>query len=777
MSIRLRALWVASVILASCASPAPPRPVVPQKRPAPSSAAPVTSQGIEQWASAKNIFETRCVVCHGCYDAPCQLQLGSFDGIERGATKTKVYEATRLLASEPSRLFIDAYGIKAWREREFFPVLPEGKSNDPSSSLLVRMLDLKRKHPLPVGGDLPKGFELGLDRNQVCASADEFEEELADEHPLWGMPYALPGLTDAEHKVIVDWVRAGTPHQALPECSRDVLAAIERWEDFFNDATSKGKLSSRYMYEHLFLASLYFEGVDEHTFFRLVRSRTPPGQDIVEIPSRRPFDDPGHGRFFYRLRRQHTAPLAKTHMPYALSDARLKRWTELFRDAKYDIKSLPSYDPETAANPFLTFQALPVHSRYRFMLEEAQFTMMGFIKGPVCRGQVALDVIEDRFWISFVHPESPIVEAETAFLAKVSDHLDLPAERGSNAMLVNWLMYARHQKKYLEAKSKFLGKLAMNTKVTLDLIWDGDKTNPNAALTVLRHFDSATVTKGFVGGPPKTAWVVGYALLERIHYLLVAGFDVFGNVGHQLNTRLYMDFLRMEAEHNFLLLLPQQRRRAMVDGWYRDIRGAVKDQVYGKVARFDQQSAIVYKTKTPEQELYEMLKQHLEPALDRRYELAQVKDEGLRTSVDRLTCFAGMPASYMPETSFIEVVEDSGERSYFTISRDSGHTNVARVFSEDERRLPKEDHLTVTYGFLGVYPNAIFRIKRVEIDAFVDAVMKLDGNDSYARLRDRFGVKRTDAEFWQVSDRMTEAYRTMQPLEAGLFDLNRLEAN
>ena len=44
--------------------------------------------------------------------------------------------------------------------------------------------------------------------------------------------------------------------------------------------------------------------------------------------------------------------------------------------------------------------ALPVRSRYRFMLEEAQFTLMGFIKGPVCRGQVALDVIEDRFWIN-----------------------------------------------------------------------------------------------------------------------------------------------------------------------------------------------------------------------------------------------------------------------------------------------------------------------------------------------------------------------------------------
>jgi len=777
MNVRLGALWVASITLACCASPAPPPPRTPGTRvlptPAPLVAPPEASA---QWSKANQILESRCVVCHGCYDAPCQLQLGSFDGIERGATKLQVYEATRLLASEPSRLFIDAQGIDAWRKREFHPVLPEGGQRDPQASLLVRMLDLKREHPLPVGGDLPGGFELGLDRKQVCASPDEFGE-FRSEHPGWGMPYALPGLSASEHATLVDWVAAGTPHTPPPECSRDVLAAVDRWEEFLNDATSKGKLSARYLYEHLFLASLYFEGVDDHTFFRLVRSRSAPGRDIEEIPTRRPYDDPGHGRFFYRLRRQHTAPLAKTHMPYALSDARLKRWTELFRDAKYEIKSLPSYDPEQASNPFHTFRALPVHSRYRFMLEEAQFTMMGFIKGPVCRGQIALDVIEDRFWISFVHPESPIVEAEGAFLSTVSDHLDLPAESGSNAALVNWLLYARHQKKYLQAKSKFLQGLATKTKVTLDLIWDGDRRNPNAALTVLRHFDSATVTQGFVGGPPKTAWVVGYALLERIHYLLVAGFDVFGNLGHQLNTRLYMDFLRMEAEHNFLLLLPRQRRTAMVEKWYRDIRGGVKDQVYGKVARFDQQTSIPYQTKEPEQELYTMLKQHLEPVLETRYELGRIRDKELRTAIDRLTCFAGIEASYMPETSFVEVAENDGRRSYFTITRDSGHSNVARVFGEDDRRIPKEDHLTITHGFLGVYPNALFRVGRADIDTFVEGVMKLNGSSAYAALRDRFGVKRTDAEFWQVTDRMTQAYRDLAPVEAGLFDLNRLGAN
>ena len=104
---------------------------------------------------------------------------------------------------------------------------------------------------------------------------------------------------------------------------------------------------------------------------------------------------------------------------------------------------------------------------------------------------------------------------------------------------------------------------------------------------MFRHFDSASVVKGLVGEPPKTAWVIGYALFERIHYLLAAGFDVYGNVGHQLNSRLYMDFLRMEGESNFIDLLPRAARESTRDYWYRGASQSVKDYVYGRKAQFD----------------------------------------------------------------------------------------------------------------------------------------------------------------------------------------------
>ena len=76
----------------------------------------------------KPILDNRCVVCHGCYDAPCQLKLSSIEGIKRGATKKKLYDGRRILGTRPSRLFIDATTKEQWRGKEFHPVINENNN-------------------------------------------------------------------------------------------------------------------------------------------------------------------------------------------------------------------------------------------------------------------------------------------------------------------------------------------------------------------------------------------------------------------------------------------------------------------------------------------------------------------------------------------------------------------------------------------------------------------------------------------------------------------------
>jgi hypothetical protein len=727
------------------------------------------------WSEAQHVFETRCVVCHGCYDAPCQLKLGTFDGVARGASSDKVYDGTRLLASTPTRLDIDAHDAAGWRKKGFHPVLPEGSESDPRASLLLRMLDLKRAHPLPAGGDLSRDFTLDLDRKETCTTAAHFDD-YAKSHPLWGMPYALPGIDEAQERALVRWVTAGAPQPPAAEVTAPVSESIAQWEAFLNGPSPKAQLVGRYIYEHFFLASLYFKGLGDETFFRLVRSRTSSGIAVDEIPTRRPFDDPEAARVYYRFVRRLERPLEKTHMPYPLSAARLRHFEKLFLEPDYVVDRLPGYEPEVAANPFRAFQLIPAESRYRFMLEEAEYTIMGFIKGPVCRGQIALDVIEDRFWITFIRPDAPWIKEETDFLAGVKQDLDMPAEGGSTALPTLWLGYGSQHAKYVEKRTAFLEQVTKGGEgLTPRLLWDGDGTNSNAALTVFRHFDSATVVKGLVGSAPKTAWVIGYPLLERVHYLLVAGFDVFGNVGHQLTTRLYMDFLRMEGEADFLMFLPPAQRKELTDHWYRGVTGAAKATIANELAGFGGMPKIQYVTGDPKKELFALIEGRVGRVAPHTFDLERVEDGSLRSSVVRLAQVKGRAASLLPETSFVTVTSPDGARAHFTILRDSGHTNVAHLFQEDKRRVPAEDELTVVRGFLGAYPNALFEVPSRDLQAFVDAVATLDDEAAYAALRRRFGVLRSSDRFWTYSDQINADHGKRDGTAAGLFDYNRLE--
>lgn len=96
-----------------------------------------------------------------------------------------------------------------------------------------------------------------------------------------------------------------------------------------------------------------------------------------------------------------------------------------------------------------------MNSRYRFMIDNAQNTIMGFIKGPVCRGQLALNVINDRFWVFFVDPAMADTPSVDAFYQTQAHNLRLPAEHESNTLPIhNWINYAKQQGRFLRAKMR-----------------------------------------------------------------------------------------------------------------------------------------------------------------------------------------------------------------------------------------------------------------------------------------------------------------------------------
>ncbi len=754
---------------------------------------------IDYWESVKPVLDNRCVVCHGCYDAPCQHKTTAIEGLERGASKQRVYNARRFSHAKLTRLFEDAHSVEEWREKDFFPVLNE-RENTPKANkeagVMYQLLSLKEEHPLPDVKILPADFTFGNHRAEVCPKPEAIGLYKRN-NPLWGMPYALPGLNDSEQSTLKAWLEQGARYTARKPIEATLQSEIDRWEIFLNGDSLKAQLANRYIYEHLFLAHIYFDNANSELdnsenrqapiFFKLVRSSTPPGQPPKAVFTRRPYDDPGIKRVYYRFVPEYETVVIKNHMPYKLDKARMQRWQSLFYESDYEVTQLPDYKKGKSGNPFLTFQELPLTSRYKFMLDEAQFTIMNFVKGPVCRGQVAVNVIKDHFWVFFVNPDLEINNEISEVINMNVDDMELPSVKGDIYLpLSNWTRYAAKEKEALRDKDRFLTEHFKNKgeegglKVDLNLIWDGsvgdDKLkNKNAALTIFRHFDSASVKKGLLGEAPQTAWVISYPLLEKIHYLLVAGYDVYGNIGHQLLSRLYMDFLRMDGESTFLGFLPAEARDRERKDWYQDADPNVMQYLTNPDFESQVETAIDFSTDNQKEELYNLLAEHLDSALSEKHSLRSLADKELVRELNRLNNFKGQNTRFLAEMTAIQIIDAAQQYQFFTLNKNNAHRNITSLFSEKKQLDPERNTVTISSGIIGAYPNTFMRVARNKVEDFVDKMISLETPNDYSALLDEYGIRRTHANFWQYSDELHSFLYQEDPIEYGVLDYNRLE--
>ena len=304
---------------------------------------------------------------------------------------------------------------------------------------------------------------------------------------------------------------------------------------------------------------------------------------------------------------------------------------------------------------------------------------------------------------------------------------------------------------------------------------------------MFRHFDSASVSNGLIGDYPETAWLIDYPLLERIHYLLVAGFNVYGNLTHQLTTRIYMDFLRMEAENQFLLLMPLDKRKQIHDSWYQGMHKKVEEEF-----RDFQQTIVTldtvhgYQTDDPQREFYQRAQAHLGTAagppdvinrcdgpdcLARERRLEHRIDVAMR----RMVRLRGEVLSALPDVSFIRVRSGAGNDKdlAYSLILNKGYLNISSMFADESKRDLSDDTLTVVKGMVGAYPNFFFEVAVDQLEAFVERFASIRTRDDYEQFVGLYGVRRTNTGFWSAADWFQARAARDAPLRAGIFDLNR----
>ena len=750
----------------------------------------------------KPILDRRCVSCHSCYNSPCQAKFSSFDGIDRGGSKEKVYQAKRLFPQKPTRLFVDAKTTSQWREKKFFSltqdlgVAQEGEALDGVhyvSSVMGHMIHDKKLHPEIIGEYAPETDKL------ICAQNLEELGKYQKRHPNHGMPYGFPALEDKEYDTIMQWLAQGakgpssSEQEKLQTPSSRAQKEIDEWEGFLNAKDPKHQLTARYLYEHYFLAHINFKAAPNE-FYRLIRSSSPTGQKPDTLTTLRPYDKPEVDTFYYRFEKIYSTIVHKTHMVVVFDAQELQRVKELFIQTPWlEEPHLMGYDATMSANPFLIYAQIPPSSRYGFLLDHNEYITRTFIRGPICKGQIALSVIRDHFWILFQDPKYDIGVTEPEFLKQQAQNLRLPIEKGSYSRIYKTFSdeYKKGYKAYYDAKIDRLSKRSPQG-LPIESVWKGRRSSDAPVLSAYRHFDSASLYKGTHGELPGTIWMLDYAQFERIYYTLVAGFDVFGNVSHQLNVRRYMDFLRLEAELNFITYLPKEKRADIFSSWY--LGDGISDDIQDEAGyTADIGNAIEFKTDKPKQELMECLVDthflkgadiHFDgvnyfrmgeklPSLPGEYKTEADLIQGLRSLTAPGTGFIRHMVDGGVNLAYVRVHWKSGKQTVTSLVVNRWHDNVNALLGEKKRLDPSKDTLDILAGSIGSYPNAFFDVQEEELPDFFDMIKNFEKSEIYYNKAKKYAISRSDKKFWNYFDWFQNRFYEEDPLNAGLYDLNR----
>jgi hypothetical protein len=444
-----------------------------------------------------------------------------------------------------------------------------------------------------------------------------------------------------------------------------------------------------------------------------------------------------------------------------------------------------------SANPFVSFEQIPPRSRYQFLLDNAHYIIMTFIRGPVCRGQVALNVLDDHFWMMFLDPEHDLSVKYPAFLKLQQDNLIMPIERGSRFPVIKLIRNKFHRAvmRYFNARQDFyLSHHLYNNGLGYDSIWKGNHTSDAPVLTVYRHFDSASVHKGVLGGLPKTLWVLDYPLIERLYYALVAGFDVYGTMGHQLAVRLYMDTLRVEGETYFLNFLPREKRKEIMESWYQGVDFKDIHTFPGEMT-----TKIAFTTDNQKREFIEyIVSNHIlpstgisfdpvnyfpggqeHPPLPEKYETLEDYLQGFRAVSKPGTPFFAHFNEHNANLAYLRIRTRDGKDVVVSIVINRWHDNVTYLFGEDGKLNSSKDRADFIRGFIGSYPNLFFDVHVDDLPDFLDLLAHFQETEEEMDRFRKYSVNRADDSFWEHYDWFQQRFNSAQPVQSGLFDLNR----
>jgi hypothetical protein len=251
-----------------------------------------------------------------------------------------------------------------------------------------------------------------------------------------------------------------------------------------------------------------------------------------------------------------------------------------------------------------------------------------------------------------------------------------------------------------------------------------------------------------------------------------------------------MDYLRMEGELNFVQFLPPGIRAETIESWYVGDRAI--DDTRSRDVLSTRGTKIAYRTADPKRELVErVVDERLLPeagilfdrvnyrragqvfSMPKSFERQEDVIDGLRALTVPGTGLVAHLHGYEVNVLWVRVRGFRGGDRHLSIVVNRWHDNVNSLFFEKEQLDPSKDTMDFLPELIGSYPSYFMDLEAKDVPDFLDLLGRFDGSPAYVAKLEKYGVNRSDPRFWELFDWFQARAFEADPIEAGLFDLNR----
>ena len=253
-----------------------------------------------------------------------------------------------------------------------------------------------------------------------------------------------------------------------------------------------------------------------------------------------------------------------------------------------------------------------------------------------------------------------------------------------------------------------------------------------------------------------------------------------------MQTRLYMDYLRIEGENNLLKFLPRDQRIAIRNNWYQDTKDNYQEEFEQGLHGMKLETNVAFSSGDPKIEFFTIIKKHVGIPIKEHTSLSSCLDgvcpgttsNPFERRADKafwkIAQLHGKQVQLVPDVSFVRVATGNDKTDLiYTVIRNKALSNNSFLFDEERRRLLDSDTLTVVKSYIGSYPNSFIKVDIDKVDDFAKKLVKLKDKIGYFNLASKYVARRTSPDFWVESDWHNQNSLKEDPVEAGIFDLYR----